>query len=127
MAQTSCFTNYQESVVLAALPTLYVSLLTAAGDQASTGTEYSGDTYARQTVSWGSAALNANGDMMLTQNADITFPTPGVDWGAMPGYALNDGSTGGNQIANDIFNPQPFIASGTAFVIPAGTITCSVH
>lgn len=87
--------------------TWYVGLLTATPTDSTAGTEVSGGSYARVSVT--SSLANWAGTQSATSttassgtggttsnNAAITFPTPTANWGAITGMGLYDASTSGN-------------------------------
>lgn len=76
--------------------TVYVALYTAAPTDAGGGTEVTGGSYARVSVSnnntnWPAAAAGAK-----SNGTAITFPTATADWGTAVAFALLDASSGGN-------------------------------
>ncbi len=71
--------------------TVYVSLWTSDPTDAGSGTEVSGGSYARTSVTF---AAPSNG--VTTNNADVTFPTATASWGTVGWIGINDASTSGN-------------------------------
>lgn len=87
--------------------TVYVALLTAAPSDAGGGTEVSGGSYARVSVTsnmtnWagtqsaGSTTASSGTGGTTSNNGTITFPTPTANWGTVTHFALYDASTSGN-------------------------------
>jgi hypothetical protein len=117
------FSNYLENKVLlhvfgatayTAPATLYVGLFTSDPGEAGSGTEVSGGSYARQTVTFtvtGNAAANT---------AAVEFPTATASWGTITYAAIYDASTGGNLLASGGLATSKTIDSGDVFRIPAG-------
>jgi len=117
------FSNYLENKVLlhvfgatayTAPTTLYVGLFTSDPGEAGSGTEVSGGSYARQTVTFtvtGNAAANT---------AAVEFPTASASWGTITYAAIYDASTGGNLLASGGLATSKTIDSGDVFRIPAG-------
>lgn len=73
--------------------TIYVALYTAAPGVGGGGTEVSGGSYARQTVTF---SAPSNGQTSNT--ADILFPVASATWGTIVAFALMDASSGGNML-----------------------------
>ena len=76
--------------------TVYVALYTVAPTDAGGGTEVSGGSYARVSVTnnatnWPAAASGAK-----SNGTAITFPTASGDWGTVVAFAILDASSGGN-------------------------------
>lgn len=87
--------------------TLYVGLLTATPTDSTAGTEVSGGSYARVSVTsalgaWdntqaASSAAVSSGTGGTTRNqGTITFPAPTANWGTITGFGIYDASTAGN-------------------------------
>ena len=81
------FSNYLENALINAVlrattytspATVYVSLWTSDPTDAGSGTEVSGGSYARTSVTFG-----APSDGVTTNNADVTFPTATASWGTV--------------------------------------------
>lgn len=138
----SGFTDYGENKILdwllrgqAFLPpvTLYVGLDIDAGTDAGAATECTGGGYARAAITAGLAAwsgtqgagtvvASSGSSGVVSNNAEIAFPTPTGDWGRVVGFRLWDAPTGGNCIwvgglaAGKNINagdPAPSFAPGT--------------
>jgi len=87
--------------------TAYVALLTAAPSDTGGGTEVSGGSYARVSVSsalanWagtqsaGSTTASSGTGGTTSNNGSITFPAPTANWGTVTHFAVYDASTAGN-------------------------------
>lgn len=87
--------------------TVYVGLGTAACSDSSFGTEVSGGSYARVSVSsslanWagtqsaGSTAVSSGTGGTTSNNNAITFPAPTANWGSVTHFFVGDASSGGN-------------------------------
>jgi hypothetical protein len=75
---------------------LWLALYTAVTDaEAGTGTEVTGGSYARVDVT---SAFSAPANGVLSNTANITFPTPTGNWGTITHVAIRDASTGGNAV-----------------------------
>jgi len=71
--------------------TVYVGLYTADPTDAGTGTEVSGGSYARQSVTFGAPS---NG--VSTNSAAVEFPQCTSTWGTVSHIGILDASTSGN-------------------------------
>lgn len=89
---------------------LYIGLLTAAPSDTGGGTEVSGGSYARVTVSssltnWAgtqaaaSTTASSGTSGTTSNNSAITFPAPTANWGVVTHIGIYDASTSGNLLA----------------------------
>lgn len=114
----------------------YVALFTAAPTDAGGGTEVTGGSYARVTVSgalasWagtqsaGSTSASSGTGGQTSNNAAITFPTPTANWGVCTHFGIFDASTSGNLLYWAALTTSKTINNGDAapsFAIAALTI-----
>jgi hypothetical protein len=88
---------------------LFVALLTAAPSDAGGGTEVSGGSYARVSVTssltaWagtqsaGSTTASSGTGGQTSNNAAITFAAPTANWGVVTHYAVYDATSAGNPL-----------------------------
>lgn len=117
------FSNYLENKVLdhvfggtayTAPTTLYVGLFTTDPGEAGTGTEVSGGSYARQTITFTVTGAQAS------SNAAVEFPTATASWGTITYAAIYDAVSGGNLLASGALTTSKTIDSGDVFRIPTG-------
>jgi hypothetical protein len=101
--------------------TLYVALYTVTPSDAGGGTEVSGGSYARQTVTFSVASSGST-----SNSADITFPQATADWGTIVAIGVLDNSSGGNLIAWGALTANKTVNNGDQFKIPAGNLTLTV-
>ena len=94
------FSNYLENALINAVlrntsytspTTVYVGLFTSDPTDAGSGTEVSGGSYSRTSITFGAPS---NG--VTTSNADCTFPQATASWGTVGWIGLHDASTSGN-------------------------------
>lgn len=97
--------------------TWYVALFTTATDDASGGTEVTGNGYARKTVTFNAATSGAG----TTNNTGaVTFTASGGNWGTITHMAIHDALTGGNRLfhgaltASKVINDGDIIEFGTS-------------
>lgn len=101
-----------------AADTYYFALLSSACSDTVTGTELSGNGYARQQITWGTPA-----NRFIIMNGTITFTTTGVTWSEATHGAVYDAASGGVQhvcmplnvpITVSSGSPQSFTGDGSA-------------
>ncbi len=115
--------------------TVYVGLSTAACSDSSVGTEVSGGSYARVSIttattafkgthgSTSGASSGTNGT--ISNAAAITFPAPTANWGVVTHWFISDASTAGNLLVCAALTQNKTINNGDAapsFAIDAMTI-----
>ena len=98
--------------------TVYVALYTSDPTDADTGTEVSGGSYSRQSVTF---AAPSNG--LCASNADVTFPQATANWGTVGWIGLRDASTGGNLLYHTPLDAAKTIETGDIFKIASGNLT----
>ncbi len=122
--------NYLENALINAtlrnttytsVATVYVSLWTSDPTDAGSGTEVSGGSYARTSVTF---AAPSNG--VTTNNADVTFPTATGSWGTVGWIGLNDASTSGNLLYHTALDTSKTIDSGDIFKIATGNLSVTL-
>lgn len=101
--------------------TIYVALYTTDPTDADTGTEVSGGSYARQSVTF---AAPSNG--VSASSATITFPTATASWGTVTHIGLRDASTAGNLLYHTPLDASKTIGSGDVFQITSGSLTVTL-
>lgn len=119
--------------------TLYIGLLTAAPSDTGGGTEVTGGSYARVSVSnsttnWaatnsaGSTANPSAGTGGTTSNNNaITFPAPTANWGTVTHFAIFDASTSGNLLWWGALTVSKTVNNGDAAPsFAAGALTVQV-
>ena len=124
------FSNYLENALINAVlrntsytspTTVYVALFTSDPTDAGTGTEVSGGSYARTSVTFGAPS---NG--VSTTSADVTFPQATAGWGVVSHIGLYDASTSGNLLFHTPLDNSKTIDSGDIFKIAAGSLTVTL-
>ena len=124
------FTDYLENKVLDYVfsggsfsqpGTKYLALYTVAPTDSSTGTEVTGGSYARQTVT-----LTTSGSD-TTNSAAVEYPTATAGYGTVVAVAVLDASTGGNMLAFASLSANKTIATGDVFRVPAGDLDIALN
>ena len=101
--------------------TIYVALYTSDPTDANTGTEVSGGSYARTSVTF---AAPSNG--VSLSNADCTFPQATAAWGTVGWIGLMDASTAGNLLYHTPLDASKAIDTGDIFKIASGSLSVSL-
>jgi len=120
------FTNYLEEKVLEHVfdktaytsPTaVYLGLLSAAPTDSASGTELSGNGYARQECDFDAYS----GGSVKNTNAE-TFTASGGNWSTVTHFGVYDASSGGNLLAYGEVIPNVTVTDGNSFVVDAGKV-----
>jgi hypothetical protein len=101
--------------------TVYVGLYTSDPTDANTGTEVSGGSYARTSVTFGAPS---NG--VSTNSANVTFPTATGSWGTVGWIGILDASTSGNLLYHTPLDASKTISSGDIFQITTGNLSVTL-
>lgn len=120
------------------LGNVYISLKTAADGDAAQGAEVSGTGYARVAVpctlaAWagtqgaGTTAASNGTTGTTSNNAAVTFGTPGAAWGQVVGFGVHDSLTGGVELFYASLGAPKTINNGDpAPSFPAGALTIQI-
>lgn len=103
--------------------TLWIGLITAAGSDASPGTEVTGGSYARVAVTsslanWagtqaaGSTTASSGTSGTTSNNNTVTFPAPTANWGTVVEFGIFDAATAGNEVIRAPLTASQTINSG---------------
>lgn len=99
----------------------YVALYTSSPQDDNSGTEVSGNNYARTSVNFtvtGNQAAN---------NADVTFPSAsGGAWGTIQYVGIFDASTSGNLLYWGQLTTSKSVSDGDTFKIPTSSLTVTL-
>jgi hypothetical protein len=98
--------------------TVYVSLWTSDPTDAGSGTEVSGGSYARQSVTFGAPSSG-----LSTNSADVTFPTATGSWGTVGWIGINDAVSSGNLLYHTPLDVAKAITTGDVFKIATGNLS----
>ena len=101
--------------------TVYVALYTTDPTDADTGTEVTGGSYARTSVTF---AAPSNG--VTTNSADVTFPTCTLAWGTVTHIGIRDASTAGNLLYHTPLDASKTIDLGDIFKITTGNLSVTL-
>ena len=101
--------------------TVYVGLFTSDPTDAGSGTEVSGGSYARTSVTFGAPS---NG--VTTNSAAVEFPQATGTWGTVGWIGILDASTSGNLLYHTALDASKTIASGDIFKIATGSLSVTL-
>lgn len=122
--------NYLENALINAVlrntsytspTTVYLALYTSDPTDADTGTEVSGNAYARQAITFGSPS---NG--VTTNTAAIEFPQATGSWGTVTHVAIRDALTTGNMLFHTPLDASKTIATGDVFRVAIGSLSVTL-
>ena len=126
----AAFSNYLENALIngtlratsyTAPTTVYVGLFTTDPTDAGSGTEVSGNAYARQA-----ATFAAPSDGAATTSADVQFPQATGTWGTITHFAIFDALTTGNMMYHGALTTSKLIEIGDVFKIATGSLTVTL-
>lgn len=124
--------NYAEDLVLDWLftttgvtrPTVwYVALYTVAPGEGGGGTEVSGGSYARQSVTF---TVSGTAPTQAANSTAVEFPTATGSWGTVVAAAIFDASTSGNMLAYADLTTSKTIDSGDVLRFNASTLVITL-
>lgn len=101
--------------------TVYLALYTSDPTDADSGTEVSGNAYARQSITFGAPS---NG--VTTNSAAIEFPQATGSWGTVAYVGIRDASTAGNLLFHTPLDASKTIATGDVFRVAAGSLSVTL-
>ena len=101
--------------------TVYLALYTSDPTDADSGTEVSGTSYARQSITFGAPS---NG--VSTNSAAIEFPQAGGSWGTVTHVGIRDASTSGNLLFHTALDASKAIATGDVFRVASGSLSVTL-
>ena len=101
--------------------TVYIGLYTSDPTDADTGTEVTGGSYARQSVTFGAPS---NG--VSTNSAAIEFPQATGSWGTVGWIGIEDALSGGNLLYHTALDASKTIESGDIFKIAIGSLSVTL-
>jgi hypothetical protein len=101
--------------------TVYVGLYTSDPGDDNSGTEVSGGSYARQSLSVTTASAG-----IVTSSADVTFPQATANWGTISHIGILDALTSGNLLMHTELTTSKTIETGDIFKIPTGNLTAEL-
>jgi hypothetical protein len=101
--------------------TVYVGLFTSDPTDAGSGTEVSGGSYARTSVTFGAPS---NG--VTTNSAAVEFPQATGSWGTVGWIGIHDAATSGNLLYHTALDVSKVIDTGDIFKISTGNLSVTL-
>ena len=101
--------------------TVYVGLYTSNPGEGNTGTEVSGNSYARKSATFG-----APSDGVCTNSAAVEFDQATGSWGTVSHVGLLDAITSGNLLFYTDITTSKTIETGDIFKIAAGSLSVTL-
>lgn len=101
--------------------TVYLALYTSDPTDADTGTEVTGNAYARQAITFGAPSNGAS-----TNTAAIEFPQATGSWGTVAYIGIRDASTSGNLLYHTALDASKAIATGDVFRVAIGSLSVTL-
>ena len=147
-AHAQAFTDYAENTIVdrmvrgqstPAFPaTWYVALFTSSCSDSAGGTEVSGGSYARASVTanmtlWagtqsaGSTTASSGTGGVTSNNSAINFATPSAGWGTVTHWGLYDASSSGNLWICAALTTSKTINSGDSVSFASGALSVTVQ
>jgi hypothetical protein len=124
------FSDYLENKVLdhvlrntsySSPTTVYVGLYTSNPTDTNSGTEVTGGSYARQSLS-----VTAASGGIVTSSADVTFPQCTALWGSVGFIGILDAVTSGNLLMHTALTTAKTIDVGDILKITTGNLTVTL-
>ena len=100
---------------------VYLALYTTDPTDADSGTEVSGNAYARQAITFGAPS---NG--VTTNSAAIEFPQATGSWGTVAYVGIRDASSAGNLLFHTPLDASKTIATGDVFRVASGSLSVTL-
>ena len=101
--------------------TTYLALYTTDPTDADTGTEVTGGSYARQSITMGAPS---NG--VSTNSAAIEYPQCTLTWGTVTHVGIRDALTSGNLLYHTPLDTSKTISTGDIFRIAIGNLSVTL-
>ena len=96
---------------------VYLAAFTVAPTDAGGGTEVSGGSYVRQTLSFGAPVGN-----QVSNDAEILFPIATADWGTLVHWGIFDAAAAGNLLYHTAFTADRLILTGDQLRVTVGQL-----
>jgi len=122
--------NYLENALIngtlraisyAAPTTVYLALYLTDPTDADVGTEVSGGSYARQSITFG-----APNNGVTSNSLAIEFPQATASWGTIQYIGIRDNLTGGNLLYHTALDASKEIGTNDIFKITPGNLTVTL-
>lgn len=101
--------------------TVYLALYTNDPTDADTGTEVSGGSYARQSITFGAPSNGTS-----SNSAAIEFPAATANWGVVTHVGIRDALTSGNLLYHTALDASKTINNGDIFKILTSNLSVTL-
>ena len=112
----ACLNVFRNTSVTGITPR--VALYTTAPTASTSGTEATGGSYARVSVTFGAPSSG-----VISNTTQLTFPTPSATWGTVVAHGLTDAASAGNILTFAAVSPSQTINTGNAVSFSSSAIT----
>ena len=102
-------------------PSRFLALSTATLQDDNSGTELSGNGYARKPITFGTASSGS-----ITNSGAVEFDTATGDQGTISHFGIYDASSGGNLLFHGAFSASKVISTGDVLKVSASALTISL-
>jgi len=97
---------------------VYIGLSTASLADDNSGTELTGNNYARKAITFGSASSGS-----ITNNNNVEFNSATGNWGTVSHFGIFDASSSGNLLFHGAFTASKTIQTGDILKVASGSLT----
>lgn len=119
--ETTLLNLVLRATAFSAPSTVYLALYTSDPTAADTGTEVSGNAYARQTV-----AFSAPSNGTCTNSSTVSFPVATGAWGTVTHFGLRSALTGGNLFFSGPLTTPQSVVLNTQLQFLAGQLSVTL-
>ena len=105
--------------------TVYVALHTSDPTDADTGTEVSGGSYARVSMTNNATNWPASSGGTKSNGTAVTFPTASANWGTVTHFGIYDAATSGNLLYHGALSQSKSVENGDTAEFAIGEIDIS--
>jgi hypothetical protein len=102
---------------------VYVSLWTTDPTDAGSGSEVSGNGYARTEITFATASGTSG---QILNDAAVEFPQATGSWGTVAYFGINDNSSGGNLLYHSPLTTSKAIDTGDIFKFAVGSVSVTL-
>lgn len=106
--------------------TLYMAAFTAAPTDAGGGTEVSGGSYARASITNNTTNFPSASGGSKANGTVVSFPAATADWGTVVAIGLYDAASAGNLLAWATLATNKSVANGDTLQVGVGALTATL-
>ncbi len=116
-------TNAGDQATYTAPANVYVSLWTTDPTDAGSGSEVSGNGYARTEITFATASGTSG---QILNDAAVEFPQATGSWGTVAYFGINDAASGGNLLYHSPLTTSKAIDTGDIFKFAVGSVSVTL-